>query len=548
MGVLLRGSVIRPRALLVLVGMVGVGLPLLLAGTTGSLAIPHNDAWSHSKIAQHFAATGELQLVGWNRASLVGQIVVLGPLGSSITIQQVFTALTAVLGLTASYLFLLPRLGHSRAAFGIACIAAVPEFGLLSTSYMSDMPAFACLAGALWLADKGLREQHHGWLLLALVLAVWGVTIREQALAAVVAVMLVGFVRLRQPRQRLVLLIGLAGTLAALAAFELYRRGLAYGDPPQVAFNVRQGARFSVATTFTLALYVSPAVAAVVRPWAWTLAGKTSGVVALALSLFWFFKTHGQVLLGNYLDANGAYAGASQGSRTVLSSHIVASLALVACLSLAGLVGHGVSGRVQVDSLMAIFLLAFTVGTVGQALIGQSVFARYLLPALPVVLKAILATPVTGAPAPMGAIRHVAPTLILVALATISTALTSNALAYDAARWHAARDAVASGIPAVSIDAGLEWDGYHAPGPADQRAVPSGHQSYFFSMFTTAQPCVTISGSRLQGRDPDATYSYRTFAWVGHAQLSLYRWACQKVAPYSPQQPQLNRRSPKNGA
>src|SRR5436305_13929403 len=72
-----------------------VGWPMLLAVFTGSLAIPHNDAWAYSLIAEHYARSGSIQLVGWNRAALVGQIVVLGPLGGSIVVQNLFVAVLA---------------------------------------------------------------------------------------------------------------------------------------------------------------------------------------------------------------------------------------------------------------------------------------------------------------------------------------------------------------------------------------------------------------------------------------------------------------------
>lgn len=93
---------------LLLIAAICVGVPVGLAAATGSLSIPHNDGWSHSKIAQVFATTYHFELLGWNRTALVGQVVVLGPLGRSIIAQQLFVACLAVLALVATYLFLLP--------------------------------------------------------------------------------------------------------------------------------------------------------------------------------------------------------------------------------------------------------------------------------------------------------------------------------------------------------------------------------------------------------------------------------------------------------
>jgi hypothetical protein len=48
-----------------------VGYPLLLAALTRSLTIPHNDSWAYARIAQHYAQSGSIELVGWN-CSAVG--------------------------------------------------------------------------------------------------------------------------------------------------------------------------------------------------------------------------------------------------------------------------------------------------------------------------------------------------------------------------------------------------------------------------------------------------------------------------------------------
>ena len=66
----------------------GVGLPLLVAAITGNLAISHNDSWAYSRIAQTLWDTGHLRLLNWNDMTLIGQVVMIGPLGSSIIAQQ----------------------------------------------------------------------------------------------------------------------------------------------------------------------------------------------------------------------------------------------------------------------------------------------------------------------------------------------------------------------------------------------------------------------------------------------------------------------------
>ena len=111
-----RGRCLAWRHLLPVLPVAGVlclcvGWPVLLAVLTGSLAIPHNDAWAHSLIAQHYARSGSVELTGWNRNALVGQIVVLGPLGSSMIARQLFVAVLASVGLLATYGWLMPQWG-----------------------------------------------------------------------------------------------------------------------------------------------------------------------------------------------------------------------------------------------------------------------------------------------------------------------------------------------------------------------------------------------------------------------------------------------------
>ena len=75
----------------------------MLARATGSLAIPHNDAWAYSRIAESYAAGQGLHLLSWNRVFLVGQIAVLGRTGS-IAGQHTGVSVLAVCGLAALFL------------------------------------------------------------------------------------------------------------------------------------------------------------------------------------------------------------------------------------------------------------------------------------------------------------------------------------------------------------------------------------------------------------------------------------------------------------
>lgn len=510
-------------ALLVVV-LAAVGLPAVVAWVTGSLSIPHNDAWSHSKIAMTFARTGDIHLLGWNRTGLLGQVVVLGPLGASVVAQQLFVAALACVGLVATFFFLQPRTGSALAVFGSAVVGALPQFGLLATSYMSDMPAFVAGMVCIAVGDRALRSDSRRALALAVLVGLWGATIREQAIVAPVVILLMAVLLWRRRHLTFLLLVA-AVTATSFGLFESYRRGLPDGDPPTLHLSARQGVTTGIYLALTLSLYLAPAVFLRARPRTWSGPTRVLASVTLAGSGLLAVTKHGNVLLGNYLDAHGAYSDAFLGTRNVLPQTVVLVLSLIACASLAGLVGLGLSRQVRVGRLEALFAGAFFIGTLAQAVVGQAAFGRYLLPVVPIALAVLLAPAGESRGRPDEPGRRVVwalPLGVLAAVTVVSGALLTNALSFDAARWQAAEQLQAQGVPADRIDAGLEWVGYHARGVAHQGAVEA-NESRYSAMFGS-HTCATVAASPLANRaDPVATYPYRTFAVFGHSDLHVYR-------------------------
>jgi hypothetical protein len=496
--------------------VMSVGIPLVLAISTGSIAIPHNDAWSHSRIAQNFATTGRIELLGWNRTALAGQVVILGPLGKSIVAQQLLVVGLSLVALTATYLYLRARMSGGRALLGTAIVGAIPEFGLLSTSYMSDLPAFAGMMVCLTMADRAFRSRSPVWLIAAASIGVWAFTVREQALAAPAAVVLAAVWTWRG-RQRL-RAIGLgAAVVTAAVIFEIWRRSLPFGDSPMLNFDPGHMLTTASRASFTMALYLAPAVFLVARPTQWSPRVKAFAVTVLAAalacaSLTWHIA--GSVFLGNYLDRHGAYAAAAMGIRDVLPSIVWMALLIIAFASLWLLTGTVLDAGLRIDRVSLLLGALLVVGTLAQAAVGQDVFGRYLLPLIPIALVPLLNAPRQ---------RHCRLALLTLAtLALTSLAVTANALAFDAARWHAAQGVQASGTPATHIDPGLEWVGYHAAGPARPGNPRSDAGSWYFDLFPDSRQCVSISASPLIGQHPTATYPYRRYAVLGHARLWIY--------------------------
>lgn len=510
-----------------------VGWPVLLAVLTGSLAIPHNDAWAHSLIAQHYARRGSVELVGWNRSALVGQIIVLGPLGSSIIVQQLFIAVLASVGLLTIYGWLMPRVGRSGALLGTALVGLTPDFGLLATSYMADIPAFTAVVGCLFLTDQALRTQDGRYLLGALVVGTWGVTVREQAIVGPVVAVVVT-VAAWQGRKRRIALVG--GVFSALVIFwfEVWRRSLPYGDPPSMSINLNSMvvAGIAVCACFAVALAVFPAVLLTAGPRDWSRRARLMSVSALFLAIVLVivvvvvaraYRRPGNIFLGNYLAQTGAYSEASIGMRYVLPDWWWFTLAAMACVSLALIVGHFVDSGVSLDRMSGLVLLLMVGGTLAQAVVGQAIFARQLLVVIPVACVALLGSRAADdRPMPRRSNRLLS--LVAVAgLAATSTAITANALSFDAARWQAASSLVARGIPATDIDAGLEWVGYHASEHASRSSAHADALGLHMRMFQHSRECYVVSASPLDGLLLDSTAPYRTYALGGSSKLWVYQ-------------------------
>jgi hypothetical protein len=499
-----------------------VGYPVLLAVLTGSLSIPHNDTWAYSLIAQHYAQSGSFGLLGWGEMGLAGQVIVLGPLGSSIIIQHLLVALLAAVGLLATYGWLVPRVGTSGALLGTALIGLTPDFGLLATSYMTDIPAYTAVIGCLFLTDQALRTQDARYLLGALAVGTWGVTVRELAIVGPVVSVVVTVAAWRG-RKRWIALVGGVISAVAIFLFEIWRRSLPFGDPPSFRLNPDYVAVIAISACFTVAFAVFPAVLVTARPGNWSWRARLMSAVALLVSVTQAYLLKGNVFLPNYFAQGGAYSEASIGTRSVLPDWWWFALVAMACVSFALIVGHLVNFGVSLDRISGLVLLLMVGGTLAQAMIGQLIFARYLL-----VIVLVACVPLLDS---RGADERSMPrqcnrllSLVAVAcLAATSAAITANALARDAAKWQAASSLVARGVAATDIDAGLEWVGYHASEPASRSSAHANALPFYMRYFERSRECYVVSVSPLDAFPLVSMMRYRTYAVAGSSRLWVYQ-------------------------
>jgi hypothetical protein len=461
--------------------VIGIGLPLVVSSLTNSLTIPHNDDWAYSRVAETFGFTGHITLVGWNRAFLVGQFAVLGPLARWILAQHLFVAATGVVAIVATFAVLHQRVGRRRALLGSAVVALWPGFGLLATSFMGDVPCFAAMMVALALGDAAVRRTSPRLFVCALGVAIWGVTVREQALAAFVAVSIAGLSAIRMRR---VVTAVIAGSIVLLA-LEAWRRSLAHGDSPAVHLvAIPDVARLWARAYFTLAAPLLPLTLTVaLRSWrrsSW-VAAIIVGAAGLKLAL-----SYGTGLfIGNYFTRHVAYQQASLGGPVVIPRFIWLLVVIASVCSGAVLAGAVVSRWRRIDRTLGTFTLISLLLIVLPSIVNQPVFDRYLLVLVPACV--VLTTD-------RSEIRHVLVRsyAALAGIAAISVLILSGTLAYDGARWRTARNL---GISSTNVDAGLEWVGWHASLPARSPEGDAPASSFYRRIFPQSHNCYVVTGS-----------------------------------------------------
>jgi hypothetical protein len=474
-----------------------VGVPLALSAMVGAWAVPHNDAWSHSKIAETFAQTGRVELVGWNRAALIGQFVILGPLGSSIIVQHLSVAVWAVVALVSIYLVLLPRVGRTVALWSLAAIGLTSEFALLSTSFMTDVPMLGGVMASVAMMDRATRSGRLGWYGGALAASLWASTVRETAVAALVAVIVIGQVTWRGSRRRAAL--GLAAiAVAALTMFEAWRRALPDNDSPWLLFTPGLTVKSLLLAALAVGLILAPVIALVVRPRTWPTRSWASFGVVLVLGLAWVTMRGADAVFGNYLTTRGAYPTVFDSTPEVIPPWVLVALALLGTVATALAVAHVVALRPSIDVTAGIFGVLLLATTFGPSLLGQELFARSVLPLLPFAVI-LLGKHVAG----RGVLVSGA---LLTATGVVALLVMLQAMSLDVARWSFAELLAAQGWPPTAIDAGLEWNGTHAEGAftlGDLLPVCPNPGATQQGIVITAEP----------GPDePVAEWTYRRFA------------------------------------
>jgi hypothetical protein len=526
---------------------VAVLLPALVSLAFGSFSIPQNDDWSYRRVAEHFVQTGHVVFTGWVSMTLIGQILWSWPFlrvfGDHGWVFGVSTAVLAVVGVSCAYYVARQVLARSWAVAAVLLVVAGPLFAWSTSTFMTDVPAFAAEMACLALGVAALnRSGWPRWALLggAIAIGLFGFSIREFALAAPVAVLLCARAS-DSPRRRYGYLA--AGVVALVVCAVVYL--LSAHVPGFLHRSFTRPSKVSIVGTareyYTMAFMLSPAVAfAAWRRLRWRLSWATITAIAVVVLGAAIDRHYGSLFAGNYLDPQGmASTAILGGGRPTLLPRPLWDLLRVVGLVSGGLLA-GIAVTVDRHALRRwrswawgapigviwVFGAVFATGLAVYGLLNFGLFDRYLWPlifALGVLLLHY------SPPAP----RREWPRLvagIVVALSAllvlVTTALTVNADTYSAARWDAGQIAVSHGVPANAVDAGFEWVGAHASGivnPSLHPAAPA-YEPWYALTEPGFRECAVVSGVPLNYPNLHLvrTSSYELLGFIGSRTLYIY--------------------------
>jgi len=528
---------------------VAVVLPAVVSVATGSFSISQNDDWAYRRIAEHFAQTGHVAFTGWTPMTLIGQILWSWPFLRIFRdhgwVFGLSTAVLGVIGVSCAYYVARQVLTRSWAAGAVLLVVAVPGFAWSTSTFMTDVPAFAAEMACLALGVAALgRSGRLRWALLgaAMAVGVFGFSIREFAVAAPLAVLLCAGAS-DSSRRRFRYLV--AGVIELALCALIYRWSTHV--PGALHETIIRPSRASIERTvrvyFTLAFVLSPAVAlAAWRRLRWrNLWGLVAAVVVFILGAVVDRRTHG-LFVGNYLAQQG-FTGAAVlggGRPTLLPGPLWHMLAAVGLVSGGLLAGSAVTVDRQALrcwrrrswatplAVVWVFATLLAAGLTIYSLTTTAFLDRYLWP-LAIAVGVLLLRNQPRQPTNETPPRPVAWIVVALCglLVVVTAALTVNADTYDAARWHAGQIAVSHGVPATAVDAGFEWVGDHATGIAILSLHPASAPAYepwYALMEPGFRECAVISGSprnypnlRLVQKT-----SYELVGFIGHRTLYIY--------------------------
>ncbi len=254
--------------------VLAVVIPGVIATIGGAILVPHNDDFGYRRVATTLFDEGRIQFTGWTVMTLLGQVFFTLPfmwlLGGSAWAFALSAAALVGIGIVASYHLARRLLAPPRATFAVLTVLLIPGVLRNTTTFMTDLPAFAGEMLCLTLGAAALNrtdDQHRWrWLIASLLAGCWAFSIREFALAAPVSVLVVAF--LSDPARRVArYAVAFAAVLGA-AAVIYFAIGALPGqvDSTTPVFGPDEVGR-TIHATSTLAFFLAPAMVLGAATW-----------------------------------------------------------------------------------------------------------------------------------------------------------------------------------------------------------------------------------------------------------------------------------------
>jgi hypothetical protein len=536
--------------------ILAVGFPAIAGIVSGAISAPRNDDFAYRRAAITLYETGRLELTGWAVMTLVGQLLATLPLlwvsGGGAWAFAATGAIFAVAGIVASYSLARRILSPGWAGFAVLLAVLLPGFMVYTTSYMTEVPAFAmetsCLAIGAAAIHRSPEEHRWRWLAASLAVGCYAFSIREYAIAAPIAVLVAAAASERQGR-RLPYAIALVAIVVACAAIYAYTSNLPGQESASVNAPTPETTRRVLDAVAVLSLALAPALLVGVMNWVphWWRSGDRLGVIVGALvgaataTMIYVDQvairigvdpgTAPDLFVGNVFASHGSLdVNLFAGNRPLLyvppTWDLLNDLALVATFAAFAFLGAAIVAErrrllraidirsVQtpigsVAGMLTAFIVVFATGTIAVGL-TVILFDRYTWPlALPLAILLLIRphpepAGATGGPLaehPRSPGRQAGVALLAGALvgvnAIVSLALLLNAASFDGARWRMGDEAVRLGFAAETVDAGFEWVGFHATGLAELTAPREPSTTEYAVKFPSFRQCAVASSSPL---------------------------------------------------
>ncbi len=543
----------RDAVAMAMLGLIGVGIPLGLASAAGAIGLPAMDDWVYTRGADSLFRTGSVDMPG-HTASAIGQIVMVQPLlwlsGGNPWAFAAFGLLMTAIGVAATYLLARHFVGCGAAVMVVLLVVAFPGFARESVTFMTDVPAYSLTMLCLLLGTSWLESGRRMTLVASLAMGLLAISVREFAIAAPAALLVVGWTR--SNRGERAWLAGASGAFGvALAGVLIAAASVAGRTPPNpyILWSILLGPVF-----VTLAAVLLPAVVLGLRRRLDTLSPSQmivgAGLACLAVLAKPWASHAGDSWMREGLGGDLLLHGSRGPVVAVSVWAISAQIALYAAILVAGLAlrwsrqnlsrvnsvatAKELVGRISrgSDGLLVVVLAA----NIAELLFFSPfiVYDRYLYPMVPVGDTLIL----RGSPQPSQiGMSHAFSHAAFAWLATFAAVIATNSFAYDAARWRAGEELVAMGYDARTVDAGYEWVGYHAS-LGESLSAPATDMTWNIDRWKLLDPCAVLSNSPLNEGNLTPIHvnrsAYRQYLFFGPDEPLYFYGASSAACPAPP--------------